>query len=357
MDCPICGTPLGEDAVQCVACGASVDASAADEQTIAPVAPADTAPPAGGTRWSAKRTLVLVLIVILVALLVAGGVWLKKRADEKAAWENAHARMAVTFTLDAPGYDTSLDSKTPLHVTGTDLDGNTVDETRFIGSDGTGLELMRGTYTVSVLASPLTSDGSFYETPDTTFDFVIDESGVHSTPQQLLIEFTEANPLAVTDKQVDRAYGLALQSGMSTDTANALRAKVTSWRAAGLKTKASASSATIRNACHYKNVYFALDVPVSWYRNFKMVNSNHYATANSQTGGFYRYVFWNNTVGGSWVDDTWAFCVDVTEPNAAREGTGNEVGTTKDGHHVFLSRTDHISDIDFTYIKDSLVLY
>lgn len=58
------------------------------------------------------------------------------------------------------GWDTSSGaSKLPVHVTGTDLDGNDVDEVAYVDSAGDGISLVQGDYTLSVAASPLGSGG------------------------------------------------------------------------------------------------------------------------------------------------------------------------------------------------------
>lgn len=64
------------------------------------------------------------------------------------------AKHHVTFTVNAEGLDTSTGTMIPLSVKGTDVSGNSVEESCYVGNDSASLDLVAGTYTFEVTASP-----------------------------------------------------------------------------------------------------------------------------------------------------------------------------------------------------------
>lgn len=128
----------------------------------------------------------------------------------------------MTFTIQADGY-TADDGPIPLHIIGTDLDGNAVDTTAYIAADGTGTELSAGSYTASVAASPLMQDGSLYAVPDASHALRIPESD-DETPEEVTpdqpIALTKLDASAETDELIDAAYQAAIASGMDSGKAS-----------------------------------------------------------------------------------------------------------------------------------------
>lgn len=61
-------------------------------------------------------------------------------------------------------------------MTGTDVDGNRVNMTAFVDSDGKGLKLVQGSYELGLAGSPLGHDGTVWATPCTTFGLKLDSS-------------------------------------------------------------------------------------------------------------------------------------------------------------------------------------
>jgi hypothetical protein len=179
-------------------------------------------------RKKKKRTIIIVVVIAAVVAaivaMLAVNAYQEKQAEERAqaAYEYAHRNVAVQFSIEAPGYDDN-DSKIPLKVTGTDLDGNEVDEEAFIGPDGLGLELKRGTYTVVVEASPLLDEGVLYDVPDTKMTIEVGDDAspdeVYQAPADATITLTTIEPLNITDAQIDASYQAALRSGLDSDTA------------------------------------------------------------------------------------------------------------------------------------------
>lgn len=175
----------------------------------------------------------VVVVVLLVAL--AGFMWwrIETNKHEEAAWEAAHADVPVTLGVLIP--ETELceqGSKIPLTVSGTDLDGNALDQTAFVNWDGSGLSLMQGSYTVSVPASPIGSDGTLFSVPTDKLQITIagnensDDPDTASASVDVAgsLVFTEIDGLDVTDDDIAAAYDYASQGGAPTsEDALALR--------------------------------------------------------------------------------------------------------------------------------------
>lgn len=186
-------------------------------------------------KWRAP---VIVAVCAAVALVVGGlayGVyaWQQAQAAEQA-YQQAHQLHDVPMTIVAPNY-TEGATRIPLHVTGTDLDGNAVDQPAYVGADGTGLQLMQGDYQLSVVASPILEDGSLYVVPDTVV-----EVAVHDDPTAAdggsaaagsqgaavvtdkVIEFVAADPASVTDDMIAAAKAAAEADDQGADKADQL---------------------------------------------------------------------------------------------------------------------------------------
>ena len=184
-----------------------------------------------------RRRMTLGFGVVVVVLLVAfaGFMWwrIETNKHEEAAWEAAHADVPVTLGVLIP--ETELceqGSKIPLTVSGTDLDGNALDQTAFVNWDGSGLSLMQGSYTVSVPASPIGSDGTLFSVPTDKLQITIagnensDDPDTASASVDVAgsLVFNEIDGLDVTDDDIAAAYDYASQGGASTsEDALALR--------------------------------------------------------------------------------------------------------------------------------------
>ena len=70
---------------------------------------------------------------------------------------------AVKISVKAVGWDTDAGaSKLPVHIEGTDVDGNAVSTTAYVDSYGVGIMLKQGKYELSVSASPLGAKGELW---------------------------------------------------------------------------------------------------------------------------------------------------------------------------------------------------
>lgn len=106
-----------------------------------------------------------VIIGVAVIAVILCGVMLKTHLE-------LTSMHPVNVSVDAPGYEGTA---IPMHVVGTDATGKQVDKLVGLQADGTGLELTRGSYDISIAASPISGEGDLYAFPDDTWHIDIDE--------------------------------------------------------------------------------------------------------------------------------------------------------------------------------------
>lgn len=92
--------------------------------------------------------------------------WFLVDQHNKQVWEQEHKAYPVNLTLVAEGYDSSTATPIPVQIEGTDFEGNSVSTETLVGSNGAEpISLMRGNYTLSVTASPISEDGTMFDIP------------------------------------------------------------------------------------------------------------------------------------------------------------------------------------------------
>lgn len=273
----------------------AADATQADE----PQAEAASEAPAGGKarkhRGPSRKAIVAIAVAGVVAAgAVGGGLYYHQQQVEQAERERQeelereqqraaaldalrHQDHPVTFTIQADGYEAE-DGPIPVRITGTDLDGTSVDTTCYIAQDGSGTTLKSGSYEATVVASPLTKSGTLYATPDSPVSFeipVAEESDAGSTDagsqgtasdsgdsadaggssadaggssataaptEGGTIQLAALDPLDQTDDVIDAAYQAALDGGFDAGTADAYRQAAVDVRTAAEKAKEEAEA-------------------------------------------------------------------------------------------------------------------
>lgn len=230
MYCPRCGVQNPDGSKFCKSCGVQLVsedvpvAAAASTQPSTSYSNSNTERTTGSKRRHVPKKLAL-LVVILAAVAVAGGVWWKVDYDRKtaeaaaqqAAWDADHADHEVRINFVAPSYDSSA-TRIPIHVTGTDLDQQAVDQQFYVNTDNPSIALKKGEYQVSVVASPILQDGSLYSVPTGSVSLSVDGSGgegdanggdgqVLCTPEIDLSEITDYS--SVSDDQISAARSAA----------------------------------------------------------------------------------------------------------------------------------------------------
>ncbi len=188
------------------------DGKPAGEEPVVP-SPADLA--GAGAPVDARRSKKPLIIVAVVAiLLIVGigsgyyfGVYAPERAREAAEQEALAAEHIVRVSVSAESWDTAAGaSRVPLRVKGREERGKNVNKVFYVDSAGAGLELRRGTYTVTVAGSPIAADGTVYTVPDAEVEVRVDEEaaakkdGVDATGTAVKLDPVPATD--VTDEQI-----------------------------------------------------------------------------------------------------------------------------------------------------------
>ena len=129
---------------------------------------------------------------------------------------SAHSEHAIVLNISAAGWDTdSGASRVPIHITGKTVDGITVDKVEFVASDGSGISLIQGVYTLEAAGSPIATDGKIYKIPCTSATLVLDD--VFAAGETIdLAELAEQDsiltfcPIDAGDMTNDEIYDAAL---------------------------------------------------------------------------------------------------------------------------------------------------
>lgn len=128
------------------------------------------------------RKSVGVAVAFIVVVTVAGccGLFfrlLQTQALAQVRYASAHSEHAVTLNITADGWDTDNGaSRVPIHVTGETVDGTTIDEIKFVATDGSGIRLTQGVYTFKAAGSPIAADGTVYQIPCTSATLILDDA-------------------------------------------------------------------------------------------------------------------------------------------------------------------------------------
>ena len=161
MVCPYCGAELADGARFCVGCGAALDGT----QAI-PVANPEVAPtPVGSPAPSKKPKKGVVIAIVCAAVIVVGGGGglayhlYQQHVQEQEQYESAHSKHALVVSVKAEGWDTDNGaSRVPVRVKGKTVDGKKVDKVEYVASDGSGIKLIQGKYTLKAAGSPIAAD-------------------------------------------------------------------------------------------------------------------------------------------------------------------------------------------------------
>lgn len=187
-------------------------------------------------KGKAKIILIIVIAAVIALSGIAVGVWyyLHEQADQAL-----HQTHPIYVSIDAEGYS-DKDTLIPLQISGTNLDGEEVSEVQFVDRIGTGIELMKGTYTLTIPASPLTSDGLLYKVPETSFCISLpndlEPGSPYDATEHITATLSKASALDETDAMIQVAYDYALMD-------ESQRAKADELHAVAVKAHADAVAA------------------------------------------------------------------------------------------------------------------
>ena len=184
----------------CTACGAAINGISADSEL----------------RVKPRNHVAVILACMLVFGIVGGSCMGLHLRQVLSHFISAHSEHAIVLNVAAAGWDTdSGASRVPIHITGKTVDGITVDKVEFVASDGSGISLIQGVYTLEAAGSPIATDGKIYQIPCTSATLVLDD--VFAAGETInLAELAEQDsilpfcPIDAGDMTNDEIYDAAL---------------------------------------------------------------------------------------------------------------------------------------------------
>lgn len=243
MFCQNCGAKTSDESLHCPECGAKIEApielgpgvdSAAGcrESATSPLGGASNG--SGGEPRKRKRIAVIAVMAVLLVIGLAFGV--------SACQANAQrtAKHHVTFAVNAEGLDTSTGTLIPLSVKGTDVSGNSVEESCYVGNDSASLDLVAGTYTFEVTASPIAANGTLYSIEGAYAEETVGEDGTLSPGEAITLKPLPAGK--TTYKQIEDAYEAAKNGGAASEEAASKLKDAATKRVDAAKAQQSASN-------------------------------------------------------------------------------------------------------------------
>lgn len=284
MVCPYCGAELADEARFCVECGAALDGTQA-----MPVAnPAAAPAPVGSPAPSKKPKKGVVIAIVCAAVIVVGGGGglayhlYQQHVQEQEQYESAHSKHALVVSVKAEGWDTDNGaSRVPVHVKGKTVDGKKVDKVEYVASDGSGIKLIQGKYTLKAAGSPIAADGTIYQVPCTKAELTLDDAFAKGekidlaelAEQDSVLDFTPIDAVDVTDDEINDAVTLAMAyKGKDAPNVDALQHAATNRRDTAVAAKKAAEEEAARQAeeqrkaaaRHIEAQTFSVDLPEYW---------------------------------------------------------------------------------------------
>ena len=222
-------------------------------------------------RWY-SRAFIFLLTVGLVAGIGYGSYWLisqqQKAAEETAAYEESHTKVTVNVTLNVPDYIQGSSSTIPIRVTGTDVDGNSIDQLEQMTLNNHGVTLLRGNYTFAPVGSPVTRGGQTYSIP-TSATVAIDASGVSvngSAAEGPTFDYTAIPAANVTDQQVTAIRTWMTDAGIQGTTVQDFIDAVTSARTEALQEAAKEQKKSVQKSTStVQTSSYTFTLPETWW--------------------------------------------------------------------------------------------
>lgn len=246
MYCGHCGAQLEDGAHFCTKCGEKVPDIAADEAVVVetveqpeqstwrpavvqqtkqmPVTPAPAPAPTSPTTSGAangpkkKRAALIVAVVCLVIIaLVAVGftvfALLKKHED-------THIPTQVQFDFNYTGDQGAQPIGVPIVIQGTDLDSKAVDEQLLATPSDNTIELLAGSYTISLAGNPVSNDGTVYAAQNGNsqqLEIPIPDGSSQQAPISVSFSFEALASDKVSDQQLEAIRTWMTSFGVNPD--------------------------------------------------------------------------------------------------------------------------------------------
>lgn len=185
-------------------------------------------------------------------------------------------------SVKAEGWDTDNGaSRVPVRVKGKTVDGKKIDKVEYVASDGSGIKLIQGKYTLKAAGSPIAADGTIYQVPCTKAELTLDDAFAKGekidlaelADQDSVLDFTPIEAVDVTDDEINDAVTLAMAyKGKDAPDVDALQHAATNRRDTAVAAKKAAEEEAARQAeeqrkaaaRHIEAQTFSVDLPEYW---------------------------------------------------------------------------------------------
>ena len=309
----------------------------------------------------------LITVGVLAAILAGGGagyyfgVYRPQQAEleriEKKKEEEAvkHSKHPVRITATGMQWDTDTGAtKLPVHVTGTDVDGKDVDTVFYVDSDGNGIRLMQGSYSLAVAASPLGADGEIWDIPNVSVSIKLGDALKKDEKLDLRenAKFELGDPVNAVDVEpgeITMAQNYARQGGCDDkDEADRLVDLATSARNGAVSSYNAAVSEASRKSRTYDGDVFTFEVPEDWGSDWDVKTSQgSYSGVKNGLWVKYKIVHDGDYVGTLMISNHYGSSFNTI-------GKTNNVGKST---NLWLGSYDSLSgDSDWEYIIDSIYI-
>lgn len=236
MYCGKCGEQITEAQEYCGKCGAPVAVESAGAASASQlVADAGIA----SAKKSRRPIYIAVCIgVLVIAACIALFFWFQADQEDK----RVHSMHAVTVELPDMGIDQG-GTTIPIAVTGEDADGAFIDETAFLSTGTSPIELMQGSYTVAFPSCVMTAAGDLYTPPTATFEIIVPDDLANGEAFTQVVDasdglvFTKVEPIDVTDEQIQQAFDYLMRDPEMEAQAEELRQLVVAKREEAIEAK------------------------------------------------------------------------------------------------------------------------
>lgn len=186
------------------------------------------------------------------------------------------------MSVEAEGWDTDNGaSRVPVHVKGKTVDGKKVDKVEYVASDGSGIKLIQGKYTLKAAGSPIAADGTIYQVPCTKAELTLDDAFAKGekidlaelAEQDSVLDFTPIDAVDVTDDEINDAVTLAMAyKGKDAPNVDALQHAAMNRHDTAVAAKKAAEEEAARQAeeqrkaaaRHIEAQTFSVDLPEYW---------------------------------------------------------------------------------------------
>ena len=319
-----------------------------------------------GPKKNGKKA-ALITVGVLVAILAGGGagyyfgVYRPQQAEieriEKKKEEEAvkHSKHPVRITATGMQWDTDTGAtKLPVHVTGTDVDGKDVDTVFYVDSDGNGIKLMQGNYSLQVAASPLGADGEIWDVPNISVSIKLGDALKKGEKLDLRenAKFELGDPINAVDVEageITMAQNYARQGGCDDkDEADRLAGLASSARNGAVASYNAAVSEASRKSRTYDGDVFTFEVPEDWGSDWDVKTSQGtYSGVKNGLWVDYKIVHDGYTVGTLMISNHFSSGFNTI-------GKTNNVGKST---NLWLGSYDSLSgDSGWEYIIDSIYI-